>query len=136
MPKFQLIVKGESAKYTAGDSQVIDLDATTLEEARVEARTRVGGDPAMWSGQINRSGGFQLYLDPADEFYDKYDHCVVLDRDEKVYSATIVEVHETVDLGSLHDKIRDFTVEEKRRLERERDEAELQRLQQKLGATP
>jgi len=41
-----------------------------------------------------------------------------------------------VELKSLHDAIRDFTVEEKRRLERERDEAELKRLQEKLAATP
>jgi len=137
MAKFQLIVKGESAKYTAGDSVVIDMDATTIEEAREEAKIRVGGDPSMWKGAFRDYGGeFHMYLDPADEFYSKYDHCVVLDRDEKVYSATIVEVHETVELKSLHDAIRDFTVEEKRRLERERDEAELKRLQEKLAATP
>lgn len=141
MANFQLIVKGEAAEYTAGDSVVIDLDATTIEEAREEAKIRVGGDPSMWAGAFERSYGsnppnFRVYLDPEDEFYGKYDHCVVLGREEKVYSATIVEVHDAVDLGALRDQIREFTVEEKRRKERERDEAELRRLQQKLGATP
>jgi len=141
MAKFQLIVKGETPKYTAGDSQVIDLDATTIEEAREEAEVRVGGDPSMWRGAFEQSYGnsppnFRVYLDPGDAFYDKFDHCVVLDREEKVYSATIVEVHEEIDVRSLRDKIRDFKVEEKRRMERERDEAELRRLQQKLGAAP
>lgn len=140
MAKFQLIVKGESAKYTAGDSVVIDLDATTIEEACEEAKIRMGGDPDMWKGGWRKSfsgpDDFRVYLDPEDEFYGKYDHCVVLDRDEQIYSAHIVEVHDAVDLGRLRDKIRDFTVEEKRRMERERDEAELERLQKKLAATP
>lgn len=137
MAEFQLIVKGESGKYTDGDSKIIDMDATTIEEAREEAKIRLGGDPSMWEGSFGRNDNeFRVYLDPADEFYMKYDHCVVLDRDEHVYSAHIVEVHDTVDIKELQDKIRDFTVEEKRRMERERDEAELKRLQQKLAATP
>ena len=133
---FQIIVKGESAKYTAGDSIVINLDATTLEEAREEAKIRIGGDPKMWKGGWGHGvgqSGFHMYLDPEDNFYDKYDHCVVLDREEQVYSATIVEVHEEVDLQELRDKIREFTVEEKRRMERQRDQAELERLQRKLA---
>lgn len=136
MAKFQLIVKGESAKYTAGDSQIINLNATTIVEAREEAKIRVAGDPELWVGGISRGMNprFHMYLDPEDEFYEKYDHCVILDRDETTYSVTIVEVHEAVDIKALKDKLRDFTVEEKRRLELERDQAELERLQQKLGA--
>ncbi len=137
MAKFQLIVKGETAKYTAGDSVVINLNATTIAEAREEAKVRVAGDPELWVGGMSRglNPTFHMYLDPEDEFYSKYDHCVILDREEATYSVTIVEVHATVDIQTLKDKLRDFTVEEKRRLERERDEAELQRLQTKLGST-
>jgi hypothetical protein len=139
MPKFQLIVRGEEPQHTAGDSIVIDMNASTIEEAREEAKWRLRGDPALWSGgfaQFSRADDFRLYLDPEDKFYGRAGHCVVLDREEDVHSATIVELHEAVDLKSLRDEIRDFKVEEKRRAERARDEAELQRLQQKLGPTP
>lgn len=141
MAKFQIIVKGEKAKYTAGDSEVIDLDATTLEEAREEAKIRIGGDPEMWSGSFERSYGnnppnFRVYLDGDDDFYEKYGHSTIIGREEVVHSVHLIEVHEEIELKPLRDEIRDFTVEEKRRRERERDEAELKRLQQKLGATP
>lgn len=132
---FQLIVKGESGKYAAGDSQVIDLNATTIDGAREEAKIRLGGDPSMWKGSWTAGGQFYLCLDGDDAFYHRYGHSTLLGRDARVYSASVVEVHEIVELKPLRDAIRDFTVEEKRRKERERDEADLERLQKKLGVS-
>jgi hypothetical protein len=58
---------------------------------------------------------------------------VVLDREERVYSATIVEVVDVFYLDELKAEIEAFKAKEKSRLERGRDRAELERLQKKLG---
>jgi hypothetical protein len=138
MAKFQLIVKGESGKYTRGDCAVIDLDGDTIEEARASARLQLVGDRTLWQAgwRKNYDNEMELvvWLNP-DDALDLY-HGVLLNPDretEVVHQAWIVQVAEHVGLDTLRNEVRDWTVEQRQTLQADPEYQEYMRLKRKFG---
>lgn len=138
MAKFQLIVRGESGKYTRGDCAVIDIDGDTLDEARAAARVHLVGDRKLWQAgwrkDYNDEMKLVVWLNP-DDALDLY-HGVLLrpDREaEVVHEAWIVEVGEHVDVDTLRNEVRDWKVEQKRTLEQDPEYQQYIALKRKFG---
>lgn len=131
--KFQLIVQGEQGEHIRGDSQVVDLEGDTPEEAMAHARRLLVGDKDQWVGTLTkdwrRVQGIEVRL--SDDGVEP-----LTPGAEYVFSAQIVEVHESVDLDALRGEVSQWSNEEMARLETERDKAELERLRRKLEVSP
>ena len=137
MPKFQLIVKTQDSP-SRGESISIDMLAETIKEAREEAKRRLRGDPHRWKGQLDSWHDEKIMrtlLDPDGHALKELGPAGSLFLDSRhiyVASAHIVRYQEDVDVDQLRDEIKAWQKIESARLEREHDEAELERLRKKL----
>ncbi len=138
MPAFQLIVITQDSP-SRGTSTSIDMLAETIEEAREEAKRRLRGDPHRWKGELDSYHGEKIMrtlLDPNSHVVKEFGdgHSLFLNsRHIYVASAHIVRYQEDVDVDQLRNEIKAWHTIESARLEREDDEAELERLRKKLA---
>lgn len=96
---YQLILEGEKSGYTLGDSKVITLFSQTLEDAQLEAKEILWGDPDKWKTRVWGPGSVTVDLDPDEEMALAGPY---LSRGQpKVLSAHIVLFGERIDIDGM-----------------------------------
>jgi hypothetical protein len=99
---YQLILEGEKSGYTLGDSKIITLSSATLEDAQLEAKELLWGDPDKWTACVWGRGSVTVDLDPDEELSPP----PFLSRGRvEVLSAHIVLFAERIDLDSMKEEI-------------------------------
>jgi hypothetical protein len=147
MPKYELIIRGERGKYTRGDCMVIDLAGDTLDEALKSAELQLVGDRKSWRAGWSDSFNFgppeqlqlvgahgkklRVWLNPDGEV--DLSHGVLLEGEEAVQEAWIVEVMGSVNLVKLREEIQKWTLQQYKALEQDSEYQEYVRLKQKFG---
>lgn len=127
---YQLILEGEKSRYTLGGSRVIILESETLEDAQLEAKELLWGDPDKWTTRVWGPGSVTVDLDPAEELSPP----PFLSRGRvEVRSAYIVLFAERIDIDGMKEEI-DSRVEAINNAERDEKERKLYlRLKEKYG---
>lgn len=100
---YQLILEGEKSGYTLGDSKIITLDSETLEDAQLEAKELLWGDPDKWKIRTWGPGSVTVDLDPDEEI--RLAHPYLSRGRAKVLSAHIVLFAERIDIDGMRDEI-------------------------------
>jgi hypothetical protein len=97
---YQLILEGEKSGYTLGDSKVITLFSQDLEDAQLEAKEILWGDPDKWETRVWGPGSVTVDLDPDGSMEP------LLSRGRVgVLSAHIVLFAERIDIDSMKEEI-------------------------------
>jgi hypothetical protein len=138
MAKYQLIVQGESGKYTRGDCATIDLDGTTIQEARESARILLVGDKTKWDARWGKDWRGDMVLQVSLDLDDALDlyYGVLLEPDrerEVVHKAWIVEVTEFVDTDALRTEVAQWKAQQQATLQQDPEYLEYLRLKKRFG---